>query len=374
MKGSLSIQWLRGTPISLIFNTKSNPLGTSTIVSFPLEPGRPGARWEWRGSSDAPVLVYDPEHKGRITSAHQLFGPWAFGGKRVASLEQGTAQSWSNGFEALAQLDSDQDGEINGVELEPIGLWFDENRDAISQPGEVRSSKDVGIVRLRVAFDKTDPKTGDLVSSVGYDRLVDGKVVSGPTVDWIARGANSPRDLAIDAALASSAGAESAKGEFAIPNKSESASEVKVDEAAKNVGRKAHELVAGAWAVRLEDIEPQDGLSGILLFNGGETEELAGISLVELGNRTSGGPSRMVRFTAVKGTIRQDKDSTFALSFVSKSGEAKLENTATIDAGGKLMRGNTVATRSDGTQLRYEWTAKPVPLGGQPQQSGAEKK
>ena len=70
----------------------------------------------------------------------------------------------------------------------------------------------------------------------------------------------------------------------------------------------------------------------------------------------------------VKGKIVQDKDSSLALSFLSKSGGAKLESTATIDTGGKLMQGSTVATRADGTQLRYKWVAKPVPLGFERQQ------
>jgi hypothetical protein len=359
--GSMALQWLRGTPISLIFNAKNNPLATSTIVSFPLEPGKAGVRWEWRGSSDAPVLVYDPEHKGIITSAHQLFGPWTFGGKRVASLEQGVAKSWSSGFEALAELDHDHDGEIKGVELQPLGLWFDENRDAISQPGEVRSSKDVGIVALRVAFERKDPKTGDLISSVGYDRLVDGKIVSGPTVDWIAHGAMSSKELMMGAVLDASAESAATSQLLAEVDHSET-SDPLTDVSSRVSGRKAHELVAGAWAVRMDDAEPQDGLSGFLLFNGGETSELNGVSLVEMGARFAETPVRAVRFTTVEGAIQLDKDSAGALSFKSQSGKAKIENSATIDAKGTIMKGTSVATRADGTQLRYQWTAKRVPL------------
>lgn len=359
--GSLSLQWLQGTPISLIFNAKSNPLATSTIVSFPLEPGKTGVRWEWRGSSDAPLLVYDPEHRGRITSAHQLFGPWTFGGKRVASLEQGAARSWSSGFEALAELDHDHDGEIRGVELQPLGLWFDENRDAISQAGEVKSSEDVGIVALRVAFERTDPKTGDLISSVGYDRLVDGKIVSGPSVDWIAHGAATSKELMLGALLDASAGSAATSQLFAEVDRTETSDSL-TEVSSRVSGRKAHELVAGAWAVRMDDGEPQDGLSGFLLFNGGETSELNGVSLVELGAHFGETTARAVRFTSVEGAIQIDENSRGTLSFKSKSGKAKIENSATIAADGMIMKGKSVATRADGTQLRYQWTAKRIPL------------
>lgn len=353
--GSLSIGWLRRTPISLIFETKNNPLATSTIVSFPLEPGKVGVRWEWRGSRDAPLLVYDPEHKGRITSAHQLFGPWTFGGKRVASLEQGSAQSWSSGFEALAELDHNHDGQVSGQELQPLGLWFDENRDAISQPGEVKSITEAGIVALRVAFERTDPKTGDLISSVGYDRLVDGKIVSGPTVDWIAHGASSSKELMMGAIL--DTGVESIDTDQLL-------AEVKQSEVSDPVpdtdGRKAHELVAGAWTVRMADAKPQDGLSGFLLFNGGETVQLNGLSLLELGVRVAHNSLRAMRFTAIEGQVSLDNNSAGTLSFTSNSGESTLENTATIDPNGNTMKGKTVATRADGSKLHYDWIARRV--------------
>jgi hypothetical protein len=357
--GSLSIMWLRGTPISLIFGSVGNPLATSTIVSFPLEPGRIGAQWQWRGSKDAPVLVYDPEHKGVITSAHQLFGPWAFGGKRSASLEKGTAQSWSSGFEALAQLDYDGDGEVAGAELKPLGLWFDENRDAVSQPGEVRPIEAVGVIALRVAFERTDPETGDLISSVGYDRVVNGKVVSGPTIDWIAHGAPSARELAIGATLgASSDGAE----ELLALASSAATHSASAGDTSSAAALKAHELVAGAWSVHIDGDAPEEGLSGILMFNGGDDLDLSGTSFIELGANHARAAARAIRFTSLEGSIKPETDSTAALSFVVKSKGAMLENAATVDASGMSMKGSTVATKADGSRLRYAWTARRVPI------------
>ena len=54
--------------------------------------------------------------RGQITSALQLFGNvtfWTF---------------WKNGYEALAALDDNGDGELGGPELRHLALWHDANR------------------------------------------------------------------------------------------------------------------------------------------------------------------------------------------------------------------------------------------------------
>jgi hypothetical protein len=300
-------------------------------------------------------LVYDPNHTGVITSAHQLFGPWAFGGKRVASLEHTVAQKWSSGFEALAQLDHNGDGSITGGELEPLGLWFDENRDAISQPGEVQPINKAGVVALRVSFERTDPKTGDLISSVGYDRMVDGTIVSGPSIDWIARGASSAKDLALDAALSASKGAMEEL--LALAPLGSERTEAPAN-TSNTAARKAHELVAGGWIVHIDGDAPKQGLSGVLIFNGGDTPALNGTSFIELGANNAGAASRAVRFTSVEGTVEVAKDGTGILSFVTSTQGSRIENKATVNADGATMKGTSVATRTGGTELRYAWTAQ----------------
>ncbi|MGH9331315.1 MAG: hypothetical protein ACRD09_12795, partial [Vicinamibacterales bacterium] len=71
-------------------------------------------RWTWI-SRDAAWLVHDPSRSNRIESALQLFGNvtfWLF---------------WRNGFEPLAALDDDGDGELRGPELRGLALWHDRN-------------------------------------------------------------------------------------------------------------------------------------------------------------------------------------------------------------------------------------------------------
>ena len=76
---------------------------------------------------------------------------------------------------------------ISGKELDALALWFDKNRDGISQPGEVKSLSSLGVVALYYKPDRTDPKSGDIRADLGYERLVNGKLIKGASVDWFAQ-------------------------------------------------------------------------------------------------------------------------------------------------------------------------------------------
>jgi tetratricopeptide (TPR) repeat protein len=91
--------------------------------------------WTWI-TPDAGWLVYDARDRGTVTSALQLFGSvtfWLF---------------WSNGYDALRALDDNGNGELSGEELQHLAVWHDRNRNGISDPGEVRSVAEHGIVSL----------------------------------------------------------------------------------------------------------------------------------------------------------------------------------------------------------------------------------
>jgi hypothetical protein len=140
-----SVIW-RSSPISLLWDDSADLDADIRVVEFALNPS--GARrWVlWKGSAKTPLLVYDPAHTGKIENGTQLFGDWTFGGQRkiepfkpvaLDTQPSKSAKPWSNGYEALAALDFNDDGVISGKELEPLGLWFDRNQNAISEPGEV---------------------------------------------------------------------------------------------------------------------------------------------------------------------------------------------------------------------------------------------
>ena len=112
-------------------------------------------KWTWI-SRDAAWLVYDPQKTGKVTSALQLFGNvtfWLF---------------WETGYDALAALDDNRDGQLTGSELAGLALWHDVNGNGICDPGEVKPLVEYGIVAISCRGER-DPAHPDriAVSRVG---------------------------------------------------------------------------------------------------------------------------------------------------------------------------------------------------------------
>ncbi len=157
------------TPIVIAMNgesTLASLLDTSASVRFDLAGDGDAGRWPWL-KLGAALLVWDPEHAGRITSGRQLFGSvtWWI--------------AWRDGYEPLAMLDDDDDGTLAGAELAGLAIWRDLNGDGVSQPGEVVSVKQGGIDRIVVRASLR----GDGVPSVTRGaHLTGGRWVA--TWDW----------------------------------------------------------------------------------------------------------------------------------------------------------------------------------------------
>ncbi len=136
--------------------------------SFDLDgTGRP-QRWTWV-KPDAGILCWDPEHTGAITSGRQLFGSvtwWIF---------------FENGYRALDALDDNRDGELRGMELSGLALWFDRNSNGVSDPGEVLPIESTGIAAISCRA--TDVEDGCAANLRGLT-MADGRVL--PTYDWVA--------------------------------------------------------------------------------------------------------------------------------------------------------------------------------------------
>jgi hypothetical protein len=129
------------TPVAVALEDDVMPdefVDRAAAVRFDLDGSGIRRRWQWI-HRDAAWLVYDHHGKGQITSALQMFGSvtfWLF---------------WSNGYDAMASLDDNGDGKLNGNELRHLALWHDRNQNGISEPGEVRSLADHEIVELECA-------------------------------------------------------------------------------------------------------------------------------------------------------------------------------------------------------------------------------
>ena len=178
--------------VSLIFSKKPEEIYAS---SFALIPSKDLNKWyQWKASANRPLLVFDPKHTGQITSASQLFGNYTFG------------KSWSNGYEALATLDTNHDNKVSNSELKDLALWFDNNQDGISDKYEVKKLSEVGITALFFEPSSSDIETRDIKANIGYERevCVTESLLTktchkeiGQSVDWYGAGPFETKEEAI---------------------------------------------------------------------------------------------------------------------------------------------------------------------------------
>jgi hypothetical protein len=151
-----------GTPFGAIDNPKAK-------VKFDLDGGGIARRWSWI-TPRAAFLVWHPLNDGKVDSGRELFGNatfWMF---------------FRNGYEALASLDDNLDGELRGWELRFIAAWRDINSNGISEPGEVRPLRAYGIEAIRC---RPDGKVGNVWFKKQGMVRTNGSTL--PTYDWVAK-------------------------------------------------------------------------------------------------------------------------------------------------------------------------------------------
>ncbi len=145
-------------------------------VEFDLDGDGTPQRWEWI-TPEAAWLVYDSGEKNVITSGRELVGAttfWVF---------------WSNGYEALAALDDNDDGTLRSEELDGLALWQDANSNGISEQGEVQSLLSWGIVELACTGSRINDT---LLENPQGVRFTDG--ACRPTYDWSPMGIPIQKD------------------------------------------------------------------------------------------------------------------------------------------------------------------------------------
>jgi len=125
------------TPIAIPLEgglTLADIVDNDARVSFDAD-GTGARSWSWI-HKNAGWLVHDQRQEGKIASGLQMFGSvsfWLF---------------WDNGYQPLALLDDNGDGELTGAELRHLAIWRDANGNGISDPGEVLPLAAYGIVAL----------------------------------------------------------------------------------------------------------------------------------------------------------------------------------------------------------------------------------
>lgn len=331
------------SPISLILDTNYNLDTETSIVNFKLDLSKEKNWTLWKGSAQSPLLVYDPEHKGIITSPTQLFGNWTFGGKVLANVDAKSkdARPWNHGFEALASLDLNNDKEISGVELNDLALWFDNNRNAISEPGEVRNLNSSGIVKLFYTPDAVLSNSADIVATRGFERTVEGKTIVGKSIDWYGELHNSPEEALVINSF------EYDKGkELNITHLSSEGS---------NVNSK----ISGLWVWESKDGQINKNTFG--MFNLKQKEKtLDGVTFVEIPVAKNNDNIRTVLNTSpINGEVFINKDGQTEITF-----KVKNKNSITLSSAilvGKELIGKSKTTFINEvrkTSLEYGWKAK----------------
>lgn len=347
------------SPISLLWDGRQQLSGEATVVTFPLDPSRESRYFVWKASEKTPLLVYDPEHSGKITSATQLFGHWAMGGRKLAAVQNTTSDAtpseistqWNNGFEALATLDSNGDGEVSGSELRDLGLWFDRNRNGISEEGEVQSLERAGVLSLYYRVDRESTTTPDLYVTRGFKRIVEGSIVYGTAVDWFAESDHSKTELLQKLIARNSLLAQSAEaGELSIPAQ-------KPTPAA---------LVSGLWRWKpvVEKNDNRPAFGGLFHLTASAKGTLKGLSIAEAALPPEHPFNSAASFRVLEGRVysRQAGAGEVQLlefNFVTEDG-SELRNQAELSADGSRLIGRTNARIRNGevwVRIDYQWEA-----------------
>ena len=177
------------SPISLLWSDDPEP-NDLAFAKFSLSGAPSDKVVVWKASGARPLLVHDPEHKGVVTSAAQLFGNAFRGGKDKK-------EPWADGYEALGSLDTNGDDKISDQELAPLALWFDHNRDGVSQPNEVKplNHHEVNVTALFYKGGEQHDGSRDIELKVGFERILGGRIEQGSSVDWYAEEASSQFEL-----------------------------------------------------------------------------------------------------------------------------------------------------------------------------------
>ena len=325
------------SPISLVWNAQADLNASIRIVRFPLDPAHPEGFYLWKASNDFPLLVFDPSHTGKVTSASQLFGNYTFG------------KQWKDGYDALASLDANHDGKLSGEELASLALWFDANQNGVSEPGEVQTLAQAGVEEIYLKPSRRDDRSGDIYAEPGYSIRTRGQIAAGASVDWFSK--------AYDSQMSAVAAFQELASKFEAVS---SESKVSTRSPTKNNYK---DTVSGAWFWTVGNPDRYSP-KGLLTFKQ-KGEEVSGRSYVEVPLKRNSRELRSELLTTpISGEVTITADGVRRLHFVVK-GTNGLEtiSDAVISPDGRTLDGYSTSSISEGrsnkklTSLSYNWTA-----------------
>jgi hypothetical protein len=168
-----------GTPLVLDLGTEGGVAFTDvrqSTVMFDLDGDGRSERVAWLAADSAHTaafLVWDRNGNGRVDGGRELFGN-----------QHGAA----HGFAELGRLDANADGVVDSRDegFAGLALWRDDNANGVSEPGELRSVTDAGVMALPLAHTAgtTRDAHGNGLFQVGRFVKLDGS--AGSMVDvWL---------------------------------------------------------------------------------------------------------------------------------------------------------------------------------------------
>nr|WP_315487863.1 hypothetical protein [uncultured Rhodoferax sp.] len=137
-----------GSPIVLDLNGAGiSTLGITQGVQFDIYGNGQPVQTGWVSPGDG-LLVLDRNKDGSINGGAELFGE----GTNLANGRKAT-----NGYQALAELDTDGDGYISAADttFSELMVWVDGDSDGVSETSELHSLESLNIAQLNLAAQST---------------------------------------------------------------------------------------------------------------------------------------------------------------------------------------------------------------------------
>ncbi len=317
-----------------------------TLVEFSLSPTI-GKFWSvWKGSESFPLLVLDPEKTGQIKSYAQLIGNWTYGGKQMASLKDSIEKSsWRDGYEVLEQMDKDFDGEVSGDELSELSIWFDKNKNAKSEEGEVVDLRKAGVTKLFYKGFLKDSLSGDLKLKIGYEKVESGKVSSGASIDWYGEEFASVEEAS-----------------FKLKSRKKQTLNLPLEKATKETkkldSKNEHLQFLGSWTWESIGSKDKYAPKGVLILKENNAGEIVGKSVLELALKKSRGKAKKLVKTFPLDILKTSLNE-IVFSVMNQDGSIT-KSTAKLSKDGKLTGQSVFSVSLDGktnekVDVTYEW-------------------